>query len=190
MHHGAKIVKGFRIEPNQKEFYLNLFAYFKGLQRGFDLNKGILLCGSIGTGKTTSMQVMQSIFRNFPIINTRYVVREYMTEAKPPLIIDKYGRMSYMKSPSGLIAKDKPLNYCFDDFGLENVNVKNYGNDQNIMEEILLDRYDEWKKYGLLTFGTSNLDPEQIEKAYGGRVRDRIKEMMNYISIVGESKRK
>lgn len=183
-------MQGFTIEPKQRELYIDLYAYFKRIERRLDLRKGILISGSVGTGKTTAMQLMQNIFSNFPIVNTRYVVREFLSADKPGLIIDQYGRNSYFKNPQGITDKSKPINTCFDDFGLENVKTKQYGNETNIMEEILLDRYDEWKKHGMVTFGTSNLDPTQVEAAYGGRVRDRIKEMMNYVSVVGESKRK
>lgn len=192
------MIPNFRIEENQREFYINCYAYFRGLQRDFDLKKGLLISGPVGTGKTTAMELFRKIasqsankkYRLFNMINTRYVIREYMTEFKPQLVLDKYGRNSYFKSPAGVFDKERPIHFCFDDFGLENVNVKNFGNEQNIMEEVLLDRYDEWKRYGMLTLGTSNLQPKQIEEAYGNRVRDRIKEMMNYVVLDGHSKRK
>jgi len=187
---GKKLCPDFTIEKDMEEYYINLFCWFKEIPRGFDLNKGLLICGPIGTGKTLSLRIMQLIFQNFPIVNTRYIVRDFFAAEVPTTVIDKYGRHSYEKTTSGGLNIEKPKTHCFDDFGLENVNVKNYGNDSNIMEEIILDRYDEFLSRGMKTIATTNLDAEMIEEFYGVRVRDRLRQMMNYITLEGESKRK
>lgn len=187
---GKKIIPDFDITPDLEEYYINLFAYFKGYERKFNPKKGLLICGDVGTGKTLSMQVMLKIFKNFRMVNTRYIVRDYFATKPPSSIIDLYGRDSFYRNPAGVLDRNRPKTICFDDFGLENVNVKNYGNEQNILEEIILDRYDEFRKCGMLTLATTNLSAEMIEETYGGRVRDRLREMMNYVTLTGESKRK
>jgi len=187
---GNQICPEFVIDKEMEEYYFNLFSWFKGCKGDFDINKGLLICGPIGTGKTLSMRIMQHIFKNFPIVNTRYIIRDFFAAEKPTFVIDKYGRHSYEKTTSGGINIDKPRLQCFDDFGLENVNVKNYGNESNIMEEIILDRYDEFLSRGMKTIATTNLDVDLIEECYGVRVRDRLRQMMNYITLEGESKRK
>jgi DNA replication protein DnaC len=78
----------------------------------------------------------------------------------------------------------------FDDLGLEEVNVKMFGNSANVMSEILIDRYDSFKTKGVLTYASSNLTPSQFEDVYGARMRDRMKEMFNLITVKGESFRK
>jgi DNA replication protein DnaC len=186
---GRKLCDKFEINETNEEYYLDLFAYFKGYDRKYNPKKGLLICGPVGTGKTLSIQVMQGIFKNFAICDTRYIVRDYFQTKPPTLVIDKYGRCSFRKSPAGIIDKTKPITYCFDDFGLENVNVKSYGNEQNIMEEIILDRYDEFRSRGMITLATTNLTAKMIEDVYGDRVRDRLREMMNYVTLDGESKR-
>jgi len=187
---GKQVIPNFEITPDIEEYYINLFSYFKGYDREYDPKKGLLICGDVGTGKTLSMQVMLQIFRNFQIVNTRYIVRDYFATKPPAAIIDLYGRDSFLRNPAGVLDRSKPKTMCFDDFGLENVNVKNYGNEQNILEEIILDRYDEFRKCGMLTLATTNLSSKMIEETYGSRVRDRLREMMNYVILTGESKRK
>ena len=187
---GLEFDSNFILDDENTEYYLDLFAYFKGCNRGFDPKKGLLICGPVGTGKTLSIKVMQGLFKNFAIVDTRYIVRDYFATKPPSLIIDIYGRHSYRKSPAGVIDKSKPVTYCFEDFGLENVNVKNFGNEQNILEEIILDRYDEFLSKGMRTLATTNLTPKMIEDVYGDRVRDRLRQMMNYVALEGKSKRK
>jgi len=190
---GEEITPAFFIAQDQREFYLNAFAYFRGEERVFDIRKGLLITGTVGTGKTTAMQILRLMGKPFKIVSTREVIRDYMINPNPAKTLDTYGRKSYKSLNSigeGSIDLSRPIHLCFDDIGNENVNVKNFGNDQNIMEEILTDRYNEWKKTGMKTYGTSNLTAAQIEDAYGLRVRDRIKEMMNFVTLTGESKRK
>jgi DNA replication protein DnaC len=69
--------------------------------------------------------------------------------------------------------------YCFDDLGTE-VDKKYYGNESNVMAEILLDRYDKQSVKGK-THVTSNLNSTMLEERYGYRVRSRIREMLNIV---------
>lgn len=187
---GRSITPNFTLNEEQEEYYLDLMAYFLGKPRRFDLNKGLLILGTIGTGKTMSFEVMRKLYGGFQIVNTRYVVRDYITTNPSALVIDKYGRNSFGTTPAGVIDYKKPKIFCFDDFGLESIDTRSFGNAVNVMEEIMGDRYDYFLKHGLLTFATSNLKVEQIEECYGPRVRDRIRQIMNVHVLVGDSLRK
>lgn len=188
---GKTIIPEFVITKDQENYYLNLFAYFTGAIDGdLDRTKGLLISGPVGTGKTISMKVMREMFRNFSYENTRYIVRDYFNEKVPGKVIDKYGRESFLKTTQGHLDKTKPITWYFDDFGLENTRARSYGNEQNVMEDIMLDRYDGFIAHGMKTYATTNLTVEMIEKFYGLRVRDRLRECMNYITLTGESKRK
>ncbi|HEY9168952.1 MAG TPA: hypothetical protein VIN72_05665 [Lutibacter sp.] len=72
--------------------------------------------------------------------------------------------------------------YCFDDLGLEPTDCHNT-KDCNVMEEILLVRYDLFKTKNVKTHITTNLNAEELEARYGGRVRSRLREMFNLISF-------
>ena len=72
--------------------------------------------------------------------------------------------------------------YCFDDLGIEG-NLKYYGNECNVMAEILLSRYDLFVSQKIITHITTNLSASEIEELYGNRIRSRMREMFNLISF-------
>ncbi len=74
--------------------------------------------------------------------------------------------------------QQKPKYLCFDDLGTE-TSSKYFGNDCNVMAEILLTRYDLFKEKGLITNITTNLTSSEIESQYGNRLRSRMREMFN-----------
>jgi len=77
---------------------------------------------------------------------------------------------------------NQPKTYCFDDLGTEN-KLKHFGNECNLMAEILLSRYDLFISSKLLTHITTNLSASEIETLYGNRVRSRMREQFNLIAF-------
>lgn len=176
---GRKIVPGFEM----LEVYKILTEYFSKNEaftdRGYSLDKGILLVGDVGTGKTVAFQVMRELLRGskrfFMVTSSRQLIRDYTIDGAK--VLNKWGRES-----------STPV--YFDDLGLEEVNAKMYGNSANVMSEILLDRYDNFKRHGTQTHASSNLGAKEFEQIYGERMRDRMREMFNFIPITGQSMRK
>ncbi len=151
---------------------------------GFDLRKGILLSGPIGCGKTTLFRLMQKLpadRRNFTIRPTRQIVSEFMQQGFETL--EQYSRGTLY---DGL---RRPRTLCFDDLGVETTS-KYYGNDCNVMAEILLTRYDLFIEHGLITHLTTNLSAGEIEKHYGNRLRSRMREMFNLFGYESETEDK
>lgn len=64
---------------------------------------------------------------------------------------------------------------------------KHYGNQCNVIAEVLLSRYDLFISDRLITHITTNLDANQIEEMYGTRVRSRLREMLNMIAWPDDS---
>jgi len=170
----------FKIHEEDKPLLHKLLCYFlqdtcTASQLGINLNKGILLTGPVGCGKTSLMFLM----RFFLQFENRYIVKscrdisfEFIKDGYP--IISKYSHFSF---------KDiTPITYCFDDLGTEN-NLKFYGNECNIMAEILLSRYDLFISRKLITHLTTNLSASEIEALFGNRVRSRMRESFNLISF-------
>jgi len=139
-----------------------------------DLNKGILLTGPIGCGKTTLMNLMKHLAQpnnKFSVKPCRDISFEFIQDGY--IIIHKYS--------IGKPYQFEPRNYCFDDLGTEN-NLKYFGNECNVIAEILLNRYDLFISKKLQTHITTNLSAIEIEKNYGNRVRSRLREMVNLIA--------
>lgn len=146
-------------------------------QVGIDLEKGILLTGPIGVGKTSLMNTIRFLQKptNRHIIKScRDVSFEFIKEGY--LVIDRYSHKSYVPN------KGNPITYCFDDLGSEQ-NLKYFGNNCNIMAEILLSRYDLFISKNLQTHITTNLSALEIEDYYGNRLRSRMREMFNLVAF-------
>lgn len=182
---GKTIIPEFKITPELEQIYFKLYTYFIRQDTDLDLKKGLLLTGSIGTGKTTAMKVFSKMF-GFKVISTRYLIREFSTNGMG--VIDQYGRNSFMMD--GVPLRKKPITVCFDDLGMEETNSQLFGNKANVMGEVLLDRYDCFINSGMITHATTNLLINDLEKIYGDRIRDRLREIMNLIIFEGKSLRK
>ena len=181
--------KKFKILETDHEIIYKLIAYFLKdeqacYQFNIDLEKGILLTGPIGCGKTSLMNLMKYLTateHKFFIKPCRDISFEFIQDGYQ--IIHKYS--------NGKLYQSEPRTYCFDDLGTEN-NLKYFGNECNVMAEILLSRYDLFISKKLQTHITTNLSATEIEKQYGNRVRSRLRELCNLIAFenVAKDKRK
>jgi DNA replication protein DnaC len=136
---------------------------------GIDLNKGILLNGPVGCGKTTLMTLLKQFMyleMNYLIKSTRDISAEYNIDGYSTIL--KYGKSTKI--------------YCFDDLGVEQ-NVKHFGNECNTIGEILLHRYELLQSQNIVTHATTNLNANELEKIYGNRVRSRLRSMFNLIDF-------
>lgn len=179
--------KHFKIYEEDKALLRKLLCYFlqdaaTALQYGLHLHKGILLTGPVGCGKTTLIALMrffQQPQQRFILKSCRDVSFEFIKDGYDT--IHKYSRNS--------LYQHEPKAYCFDDLGTEN-NLKYFGNECNVMAEVLLSRYDLFVSRKLLTHLTTNLSASEIEEQYGNRVRSRFREMFNLIAFDKQSKDK
>lgn len=171
--------KKFKILETDHEIIYKLIAYFLKdeqacYQFNIDLEKGILLTGPIGCGKTSLMNLMKYLTateHKFFVKPCRDISFEFIQDGYQ--IIHKYS--------IGKLYQSEPRTYCFDDLGTEN-NLKYFGNECNVMAEILLSRYDLFISKKLKTHITTNLSATEIETHYGNRVRSRLREMVNLIA--------
>lgn len=170
----------FKIIDQDKLLLCRLICYFRKDEKlteplKISLKKGILLTGPVGCGKTTLMALMRFFEpsqNRFILKSCRDVSFEFIKDGYET--IHKYSRSSFHQHV--------PKTYCFDDLGTEN-NLKYYGNECNIMAEVLLSRYDLFISSNLVTHLTTNLSASEIETFYGNRVRSRMREMLNLISF-------
>jgi hypothetical protein len=170
----------FKIREEDHEIIFKLIVYFVGdtlnaEKLGIELQKGIILTGPIGCGKTSLMNLMRFVpppERNYIMKTCRDVSFEFIQEGYE--VIWRYSRMSFNNS--------HPKIYCFDDLGAEQ-SLKYYGNECNVMGEILLSRYDLFVSQNMITHLTTNLSASEIENGYGNRIRSRLREMFNLLSF-------
>lgn len=170
----------FKIFESDYPIIYKLIAYFLKdevtcYQHNIDLNKGILLSGPVGSGKTTLMNLMKTLTateHKFYIKPCRDISFEFIQDGYE--IIQKYSK--------GKLYVSEPKTICFDDLGTEK-NLKYYGNECNVMAEIILSRYDLFISKKIYTHITTNLSASEIETAYGNRVRSRLRSMVNLIAF-------
>lgn len=177
----------FKILETDYPIIYKLIAYFLKdeptcFQYNINLNKGILLSGPIGCGKTSIMNIMKYLTpteHKFYVKPCRDISFEFIQDGYQ--IIHKYSK--------GKLYEFEPKTICFDDLGTEN-NLKYYGNECNVMAEILLSRYDVFIAKRIQTHITTNLSASEIETQYGNRVRSRMRELFNLIAYDNNSKDK
>ena len=172
--------KNFKLYKEDELLLFKLCCYYiqdhwTCAKMGIDTNKGLLLSGPVGCGKTSLMQLLTYLAphkTNYEIIPTRNIVFNF--NAAGFEVLEKY---------------NDTKNYCFDDLGLEPTGC-HYTKECNVMGEILLSRYDIFKTKNVKTHITTNLNAEELEARYGSRVRSRMREMFNLIGFDESSKDK
>jgi energy-coupling factor transporter ATP-binding protein EcfA2 len=172
----------FKILENDHPIVFKLIAYFLKdeptcFQFNISLNKGIMLSGPVGCGKTSLMNVMKCLTpteHKFSVKPCRNISFEFIQDGYE--IIHKYSKDLRLRGGQPVAVR-----YCFDDLGTEN-NLKYFGNECNVMAEILLSRYELFTNKKLQTHITTNLSATEIENYYGNRVRSRLREMVNLIA--------
>lgn len=188
---GREIVPGFRIDGENKAVIEALVLYLlrhrdfeKDSTEGkLSLNKGIILIGNYGTGKTGLFRIMQRI-NNIRHAKMKVDMRFGIVPAwKVATFYQKDGFEAMEKYWSG--------NWCFDEIGKSNSEVINhYGTKINVSEQIILERYNLFTSKGLITHFTTNLSVQDLENLYDGRTISRLREMCNFIYLVGKDRRK
>lgn len=168
----------FQIFPEDYEIIFKIVVYlfqdkYNAPRYKLDFRKGLMLTGPIGCGKTSLMFLIRQLkypgFR-YQVVSTRDVCIQFMEQG--------HQAIKYYAS----IGIKNPLVFCFDDLGTE-TSMKYYGNDTNVMAEILLSRYDLFVQRRIPTHITTNLSASELEKMYGNRVRSRMREMFNLVAF-------
>ncbi len=178
----------FQIIPEDYELVQKLITWFmqdeqQAQKFGINLQKGILLSGPIGCGKTSLMAIMRMMVkpqRRFGIKSCREITFDFIKDGYE--VIQRHSTHAYSNTTNQSI----PYTTCFDDLGAEST-FRYYGNQCNVMGEILLSRYDHYINNHMITHATTNLSASELESCYGNRVRSRMREMFNLIAFNSNS---
>lgn len=177
----------FEVDSSNKNF-LGHFCRYWNRDKAFEilenisLQKGLMVFGSYGTGKTSSFQIIQGIAKQyqvpelwFPSISTQEVVAKFNLDKNKEEIIQYYSKGVFL----------------FDDLGSEMAgnNIYQYGKEE-VFVRILLNRYRIFETKGTKTYITTNLGMDQIENRYGSQIADRSRQMFNLLKLDGPSRRK
>lgn len=169
--------KNFKIYEEDEIILYKLCIYFirdfeACKKLNIDPNKGILLSGPVGCGKTSLMKLLRHIvphYKPYEVIPARNITFSFNNIGFKT--IEEYGNSNF---------------YCFDDLGVETTG-RHFGKDCNVMGEILLSRYDLFLQRKIRTHATTNLNAQELEERYGNRVRSRMRQLFNLIAFDKES---
>ena len=173
---------GFRLHDTDRPVVVKLMAYFLqdeavAAAEGIDLRKGIFLTGKVGCGKTSLMMLMKALapesYRAH-MVSCRHISFEFSKIGYD--VISRYSTNAFFPYTN------VPKVHCFDDLGVEQT-VNYWGNNCNVMGEILLSRYDLFILNKMLTHVTTNLNSRELEEIYGNRLRSRMRAMFNLIAF-------
>lgn len=170
--------KNFVIDDNNEPVIKQLY-YFATSNPSFagNLDKGILLQGKYGCGKTVLLETY-SLLHNHTVrkFSLNYPLLSFIKAVELQEQIRKHSVNMFVR---------KPL--IIDEFGRESKTVQDYGNITRPLSELLSLRSDA----GTLTHGTTNfiLNTLSSDEFYGGMIGDRLKAMFNFITLHGESRR-
>ncbi|CAM3259616.1 DUF6079 family protein [Aequorivita lipolytica] len=150
------------------------------------LNKGLLIIGDFGTGKSTILKTLLQVLKK---TNVLYSIHHHVMEVN-----QKYEAAEKPADKAKFMKDFSEANRFFDDI-LTEEKANNYGV-KFIFKDILELRYEKKN----LTLMTCNFDPDspddvkmgikQFYEKYGGRVYDRLFEMFNIVEFKGKSYRR
>lgn len=185
----------FAIDDENRFVYENIVRWIMGDPRAqainpetgkpapADLTKGVIICGSTGSGKSWAMEILSQIAE---IVKASYKAGRDIRPLAWPCVrafdicnaFSKYGEVD--------VYYQRPV-LCIQDLGSEPAESIYMGNRVDVLRQLLEYRGD---CNGKLTLITSNLTYDEMPVRYGDRVASRLFGMCNYYQIVGKDRRR
>lgn len=130
--------------------------------------RGLLLCGTIGNGKTTMLRAISYLFGSHAMYMEAQSIYDHFRQSR-----------SFPSFPSRGIL-------LIDDLGVEPPSSNDFGEVRYPLAELLMARY----RHNATTVIATNYTLDQIGQAYGDRVLDRMREMFAQLTYIEPSYRK
>lgn len=131
-----------------------------------DSNKGLLIMGTVGIGKTYAVKTPRMV-----------------SATELAMAYQAYGIEAVKEKINAMISYEN-LNVTIDDLGLE-PKVKNFGNELNPVEWAILNIYaiNQRADKPIKLWLTTNYNLETLKEIYGERVTDRLNEMCDIMVL-------
>lgn len=172
------------------QFNNEFFEFPDGSKMQMSLKKGIALISSKkGTGKTILMSLFQrNKYRPYFQIETKVVSAAFIKKGEDA--IDTHSDPLHVPPHPDFFYYER-VGICFDDLGFE-LPKSYWGSKSDVMSDVLFAIYRKNQMHGDFSAFhlTSNLSGNNIQNRYDDRIRDRMREMFNFIVLSGESRRK
>ena len=138
-------------------------------------NKGLILSGAAGTGKTMFFKTVC----DKRVLKTATILKLWKQNNGTVPMNELYD-----------LSELEPMKFhvVIDELGEEPVGIT-FGFREEVMSGVISHRYDVWKECGHRTYFTTNLAWAQLEERYGRRITDRLREMCALVEFTGPSKR-
>ena len=180
-------------DPDYSHFYGTIMRYFTRQPDFFkseyilndktpgvgapSFNKGLLVLGDHGVGKTFMFNVLNQLNPFIRKFNNSF---SFMSALE---VVELYN----LDGSKGIQQLFRGQRY-FDDVGTEDAG-QHFGRIE-VFKVLLERRYDLYNQTGQKTFITSNLSRDQFAKIYGSRIESRLYEMFNIMYAGGIDRRK
>lgn len=175
----------FQVDDQNRPVLSELFKWCLAMPDAkLNPNKGILLCGPIGIGKSTlirGLQQFQLFLACHPLLHVPDKRFSISSAAEIALAYTANGLDAFHSLP-------KNIGICIDEIGREPLDSKHYGTTINPIQTLLQLRYDN--RHNSMTHGTTNLRPDELAQYYGDYIADRCRELFNIIELTGTTRRK
>jgi len=182
-------------------YYFNGDADFVKLAEAYgvknpSLEKGLLLAGNFGVGKSMLLKIFMQNKRQSYFIREAKKIADQFVQSKEKTIPEEYFAPFENGFDDPNVFYQKYSGLCIDDIGAERVK-NNFGNISNVVGDLIEHRYsfvpvnpDMPKLIGPMLHGATNLSSDDLKEYYGERVLSRMREVFNFIVCKGNDRRK
>jgi len=201
--------KMFKVDEHNRDIIKALCYYFtnhEGFERlckpdesgtgmvhfNWKLNKGLLIAGSVGVGKTEILKAFSNNKRGcYDVVNAAEFVNQIAMRKdveEVHKVIKQYSGIHRKISPYIDTFYHEDIGLCIDDLGTD-VEKNIYGNKIDILADVIAGRYSNTSLAWHMTHISTNLSAKLLQERYGPRIWSRIMERFNIIEFIAPDRR-
>ena len=182
-----KLCSEYDYNEYNRSVIVNLLYYINGQQKsgGYDINKGVMLCGNVGVGKSLIFKILHAYC--YATKNPNAYRIESMESLK--IHYKKKNSFDYFNEYKRSLKK-KGINLCINEFGYD-IDEAIYGvKFTESFKSFFMTRYELFGSDDLMLHATTNMNATEFKNQFDPPMYDRLKEMFNIIPLGGKSYRK